>query len=134
MSTILKPTTWTGYARLAGNSRGVFLLESVVAVAIFTVIGAAVFASVSTGRISGSKTEGQSVAENIGRNQMEHIRSLLYQPPPYTYPAVATPPGYTVVPVAQEYLAGETDIEKIVVTVTRNGVEVLVLETLRVNE
>ena len=134
MSPILKPTAWTKYARLAGYSRGAFLLESVVAVAIFTVIGAAVFASVSTGRISGSKTEGQSVAENVGRNQMEHIRSLPYQPPPYTYPAVTTPLGYAVVPVAQEYLVGEPNIEKIVVTVTRNGAQVLILETLRVNE
>ena len=72
------------------------MVEAVVAVTLFTLVGGAVLSGVSTTFISGGLFEGQSAAETIGRSQMETALSLPYQAPPSTYPAISTPPGYSV--------------------------------------
>jgi len=120
-------------AFLAG-CRGGLMLETVIAVAVLGLVGTAVLAGLSTTQSSGAKTEGQSVAENIARNQMEHIFALPFQDPPSTYSVVATPAGYGVTAQALQYVPGDVNIEKLVVTVTRGAQELLVLETLRTRE
>ena len=119
---------------LAVGTRGSLLIEAVVATTIFTIVGSAVLVGLSTTHISGAKTEEQSVAENIARNQMEQVFSLPYRDPPSTYPAIATSSGYGVSAVAEEYVVGDTNIEKVVVRVTHESEEVLVLETMRAKE
>lgn len=113
------------------HDRGALLIETVVAVLVFSLVGTAVLSGLSTTHISGAKTERQSVAENIVRNQLEHMFSRPYQEPPSSYPTITVPEGYGVTCTAEEYVLGDPDVEKVVVTVTFNGREVLVLETLR---
>ena len=110
------------------------MMEMVVAMVVLGLVGTAVLAGLSTTHMSGAKTEGQSVAENIARNQMEHIFALPYQAPPSYYSVVATPAGYAVTAEAQEYVLGDVNIEKLVVIVDRSAQQVLVLETLRARE
>lgn len=117
--------------KLARECRGALLMETVMAVMAFTLVGTAALVGLSTTQISGAKTEDQSIAENLARNQMEHVFSLPYQDPPSSYPSVAAPPGYSVATAATEFVAGDVRIEKIVVTVTHGGQGVLTLETLR---
>ena len=119
---------------LAVGTRGSLLIEAVVATTIFTIVGSAVLVGLSTTHISGAKTEEQSVAENIARNQMEKVFSLPYLDPPSTYPAIATSSGYGVSAAAEEYVVGDPNIEKVVVRVTHESEEVLVLETMRAKE
>ena len=116
---------------LAVGCRGGLMMETVVAVMVFTAVGVAVLVGVSTTHMSGAKVEGQSISENIARNQMEYIFSLPYQEPPSTYPAIATPLGYSVVALAQEYVTGDTFVERVEVTVSHEGQVILALETLR---
>lgn len=120
-----------GLRRLAVGQAGSLMTELIIAIAIFVLVSAAVMSGLSTMHRSGGKTEEQSLGENIARNQMEYVFSLPYQAPPSTYPAVATPPGYGVSAAAQTYVVGDTNIQKVVVTVHRGGVDVLVLETMR---
>ena len=115
----------------ASGCRGSLMMEAVVAVMVFTAVGVAVLVGVSTTHLSGAKVEGQSVAENIARNQMEYIFSLPYQEPPSTYPAIDTPPGYSVEALAQEYVTGDTFVEMVEVTASHEGQAILALETLR---
>jgi Tfp pilus assembly protein PilV len=110
------------------------MLEAVVAVMVFTLVGVGGLGGLSTVHISGAETESQSIAENLGRNQMENVFSLPYQDPPSTYPSLATPPGYSVLAEAEEYVVGDPAIEKVVVTVSHDSQQVLVLETLRVRD
>ena len=107
------------------------MVEAVVAVTLFTLVGAAVLGGLSTTFISGGLFEGQSAAETLGRSQMENALSLPYQVPPSTYPAISAPPGYSVTAAGEEYEVGSTLIEKLVVRVMQGNKEVLVLETLR---
>jgi hypothetical protein len=118
----------------AGGSRGQVLLETAVALSVFALVGTAVLVGVSLAHTTGSRVESQSVAENLARNQMEYVFSQPYQAPPAAYPTVSAPDGYTVSAVAEEYVLGDPNVEKVVVTVNRDGQSVLVLETLRTRE
>ncbi len=121
------------FLALARNQGGSFIIESTIAVLVFGLIGAAVLVGVSTIHISGNTTEAQAIAENVARNQMEEVFPQPYQAPPAAYQSVATPLGYSVTAHAEEYVLDETNIEKVVVIVSREGQELLTLETLRSN-
>ncbi len=107
-------------------------METAVALSLFAVVGTAVLVGLSTTHRSGALTESQSVAENIARNQMENAFAQPYAAPPSAYPTIATPSGYSVTASSLEYVLGDPNIEKIVVTVRYSGRDILVLETLRV--
>ena len=114
------------------GSRGSLIVEAVVSITIFTVVGSGVLAGVSTAQIAGAQVERQSIGENIARNQMEYIFSLPYENPPSAYPTIeVVAPGYSVTAAAEEREPGVTTIAKIVVTVSQDGEEVLVVETYR---
>ena len=114
------------------DARGSLLLESMAAITVFALVGGAVLSGVSTALNTGSMVEGQSVAEEIARNQMESVFNESYQEPQSTpYPTIVPPTRYAVSVAADEYLTGDLDIEMVVVTVSRDNQSILVLETLR---
>ena len=100
------------------DSSGGLLLEVVVALSLFSLVGEAIMMGLSTVHKSSSVTSEQSVAENVARNQMEQVFSLAYQVPPTSYPSVATPPGFGVTAASEEYVPGDPNMEKLVVTVS----------------
>lgn len=116
---------------LPRDCRGASLMETVIAVMVFALVGTAVLSGVSTAHTSGATTERQSTAENIARNQMEYAFSLPYQNWPSSYPTIGVPQGYAVTCQAEEYVLGDLNIEKVIVTVTFDSTQQLVLETLR---
>ena len=111
------------------------MLETVVAVVIFTLVGTAVLAALSTAHTSGARTESQSIAENLARNQMEDAFCRAYQEPDSTYPSIAPRVGHTVVAKARKYAGYDpAKGQEIVVTVSRDGEAVMILVTLRTRE
>ncbi|MFN3973824.1 MAG: hypothetical protein ACK4K2_00885 [Dehalococcoidia bacterium] len=110
---------------------GSALAETVIAVMLFSALGTAVLAGVSTLYSSGARTESQAIAEQVARSQMERVFASSYLSPPANYPTVDVPAGYGVEAVAQPYGAGDPRLERVVVRVSHAGREVLVLETLR---
>ena len=117
------------------NGRGSVMVETMIAVTIIGVIGTAVAAGLSTVSTSGTRVEEAAIAENIARNHLESVFAAPYQVPPTTYLALTgLEPGYGSTAAAQEYVAGDTRIEKIIVTVTRDASQILVIETLRTQE
>ena len=118
--------------RISMDTNGNLLLETVIAITVFALVGGAVLSGMSTALNTGSIVEGQSVAEEIARNQMESVFNVSYQEPLSTpYPTIVPPAGYAVSLAADEYLTGDVDIEMVVVTVSRDSKDILVLETLR---
>ena len=124
------------------NSLGLTLMETVIALAIFSSAGTAVLLGVSAAHTSSDRVSASAVAENLARNQMEYVLTQTYVPAPGNYPSVGDdvslniniPSGFAVSAAAQIYLADDGytgSIEKIVVTVTRDGRSILVLESLR---
>ena len=126
--------TWARFWAEIRDSRGTFLLETVVASMVFSMVGVAVLSSLGTVNIAGALTEEQSQAENIARNQMEDIFDQVYREPDQTpYPDITLlPVGYSVT-TAVTHVDGNTDpeVEKIALTISHHGKEVLLLETAR---
>jgi hypothetical protein len=71
------------------------------------------------------------VAENAARNQMEYVFTLPYLDAPGAYSVIEAPRGFTVTAQAEEYVVGDPDVQKVVVTAIRDARNVLVLETVR---
>ena len=124
------------------KSLGITLMETVIALAIFSSAGTAVLLGVSAAHTSSDRVSASAVAENLARNQMEYVLSQTYVAAPGNYASIADdlslniniPSGFIVTAAAQTYLADDGfsgSIEKVVVTVTRNGRSILVLESLR---
>ncbi len=134
--------------RLAGrfraacsNSLGITLMETVIALAMFSSAGTAVLLGVSSAHTSSDRVGASAVAENLARNQMEYVYTLPYVAPTGAYASIADdagldlsiPTGFALSAAAQDYVsdAHTGSIEKVVVTVTRDGQTVFVLESLR---
>lgn len=117
-------------------------METIIALAMFSSAGTAVLLGVGAAHRSSDVVDASAVAENLARNQMEYITSLPYVAPPGNYASIAddvslnvdVPTGFAVSAAAQTYVAddGLTGvIERVVVTVTRDGQTILTLESLR---
>ena len=124
------------------NPAGLTLMETVIALAIFSSAGTAVLMGVRAAHTSSDRVNASAVAENLARNQMEYVSSLSDLAPPGTYASIADdvalnisiPTGFAVSAAAQTYIASDGfigSIETVVVTVTRDGQNVLVLKSLR---
>lgn len=123
------------------NSFGITLMETVLALAMFSSAGTAVLLGVRAAHTSSDRVNASAIAENLARNQMEYVFSLDFVTAPGDYASIADdtdlnvsiPTGYVVTAAAQTYISDEYDgsIQKVVVTVTRDGTSILVLESLR---
>ncbi len=113
------------------DERGTMMVEALIAVSVFTLLGAAVLSGSTATRNASASAEQAAVAENIARNQLETILAAPYQDPPHSYAPISTPPGYAVTADAQELIGGDTNIAIISVAVTLNGEPILTLESLR---
>ena len=115
-----------------GNERGTMMVEALIAVSVFTLLGAAVLSGSSATRNASERAEQAAVAENLARNQLATILAAPYQDPPHSYTPISTPPGYAVTADALELVVNDTNIAAIVVAVTVNGEAALTLESIRV--
>ncbi len=134
----LGPRIRAGFTGFAKGKRGSILMETVIALITFVLVGTAVLRGVSTTFISGANTENQSISDNIARNQLELLASQPFQADATNYPIVATPDGYAVVVPAVPLLTEDpTEIQKLIVTVSTArisgdvGEEILRLETVK---
>lgn len=131
---------WARLRTVALDSRGGLLLETVVAIIVFALIGTTVLVGVSVARRSGALVDNQSIAENVARNQMEYLFSRAYKAPPLSYASISdlvsndfdVPSGFTVT-AAAVLRTGSVDpnIETVRVTVSHLGKQILVVETIR---
>ena len=121
--------------RVGSAERGVGLVETLIAVAILSLTLTVLLSAVSTGSLAVSRADERSVAENLARSQLEYTKSQSYISPPAVYATVAPPTGYTVAVAAAAIPTPSTDaaIEKITVTVSRNGQSLLSVEDFKVN-
>lgn len=118
------------------SQQGGLLLEVVVAMSVFGVLGAAVLSAVQTASITKRSFELDSQAENIIRNQLDSVFEDPYKAPDAadpTYSPITPPPGYTVTAESITYAATSTDISTVRITVIRDGQTVQTYETLRTN-
>ena len=118
---------------ILGGQEGVGLVEVLVAVAILGVTLVVLLAAVSTGSIGVATTEERATAENLARSQLEYTKSLPYLAAPVSYATVTPPTGYTISADAASISGGDSTIQQITVTVTRDGDTLMTIEDYKVN-
>jgi len=112
---------------------GVGLVETLIAVGILGLALTVLLAAVSTGSLAVSRTEERVAAENVARSQLEYTKSQAYIPLPASYATVTPSPGGYAVAVDAASIDLNIGIEKITVTVSRNGKTLLVVEDYKVD-
>ena len=118
---------------VVGGQDGVGLVETLVAVAILGVTLVTLLAAISTGSIGVATTEERVTAENLARSQLEYAKSQSYLTAPASYATVTPPVGYTISAEATSIPEGDSSIQKITVTVTRDGDTLLTVEDYKVD-
>jgi type II secretory pathway pseudopilin PulG len=120
--------------RRRSGEEGVGLVETLIAVGILGLALTVLLAAVSTGSLAVSRTEERVTAENLARSQLEYTKSQGYLTPPASYLTVTpSPGGYGVAVDAASIPNTNSAIEKITVTVSRDGRELLVVEDYKVD-
>jgi len=124
----------TGLKRAVMDGQdGVGLVEVLVAVAILGVTLVAFLTAISTGSLGVATTEERVTAENLARSQLEYTKSQVYLAAPASYATVTPPTGYAVSADGASIPEGNSAIQKITVTVTRNGETLLTVEDYKVD-
>ena len=124
------PASPGAHARLR-DPRAATMAKALIAIIVFTLLGAAVLAASSATRTASASVEQAAVAESIALDQIEIILAAPYEDPPHTYTPISTPPGYAVTAEARELVVGDRNIAMISVAVTLDGVPVLTIESIR---
>ena len=127
---------WLGRAKdWVQDQRGLGLVESLAAVAILGVAVVAFLVALSTASIAVREGDQEVVAQSLARTQLEYVKNYPYDPAAITYPTVDEPEGYDIsvavssIPEAD----GDTDIQKITVTISREGEDILIVDDYKVN-
>jgi len=116
------------------NQKGSLLIEALIAIALFAIIGSVFLSALSTGFIALGLTDEQVTAQVLARTQLEDTKSQPYVTAPTTYPTTVTPPdGYSVSVEALPIPDADDSIQKIKVTVSRDGYVLLEVEDYKVN-
>jgi type II secretory pathway pseudopilin PulG len=118
------------------NEAGFTLVEELVAVAVVGLGLVILVSMITTGAIGTRKVNDLVVAESLARSQIELIKDAAYQEDPgiSPYPAVSTPPEFTVT-VSYQYWDSSANggsggfitaqhnegLQKVTVTVTSDG-------------
>ena len=126
----------SGLARIknrAQGQRGLGLVETLVAAAILGTSVVAFVVALSAGSIAIGQQDEEVVAQRLAQAQLEYTKSYAYNAGASTYPAVAAPEGYTISVGVSSVPNTDADIQKITVTVLRNGENVLTIEDYKVN-
>jgi type II secretory pathway pseudopilin PulG len=128
------------------DEAGIGLVESLAAVAILGIAGTAFVLSLSTGALAVREGDQEATAQSLARAQMEYVKNYPYQEVPTTYPLVYTedetynpnpvtlPEGYgiSVAVGAIPQAGGDTDIQKVTVTISREGENIMTIEDYKV--
>ena len=127
---------------LRGNSRGVTLIEVLIAVAILGLVAVAFLSALATASTAIIIADERTTAESLARSQMEYIKTLDYEPDVTEYPAAPIPDeyedeGYSAT-IVVEPLPDPNDgtldgIQKIIVTVNHKDKVVLTVEDYKVD-
>jgi len=131
-----------------GNSKGISLIEVVIALAILGIVAVAFLGGLSTALNATAIADERSTAQTLAQSQMEYVKSLPYEKgasPSYEQTDMPSPgyPGYTVSvdappidPDTGNPLANPGDdmgIQRITITIKHHGNEVFTLEDYKVN-
>ncbi len=112
------------------SQTGMALAETLVAIAILGISGAAFATSLSTGSIAVNNQKAISTAQALAQTQLETIQNSTYNS---SYSAITTPANYGITLTVSTPPGGDADIQKISVGVSHNAAEIYLLQGYKVN-
>lgn len=112
------------------DEKGLGLIESVVAVSIIGAVVIAFASALSTGSIATRVGEQAATSQRLALGQLEHIKSCAYDT---DYSTIDTPEGYTIAVGVTGTPDKNNNIQKITVTIFREGENILIVEDYKVN-
>jgi prepilin-type N-terminal cleavage/methylation domain-containing protein len=115
------------------EQRGISLVEVLVAMAIFGACAATFIGGLSAGSISTNMHGEEVVARNLAQSQMENIKAAVYSSSGAGYSAIVAPSDYAISISANSSIYSDNNIQKLTVTVSHGGSQVLTLEDYKVN-
>ena len=113
--------------------KGFGLVESLISVAILGAVVITLVVALSTGSIAVREGNDEVVAQRLARTQLEVIKGSPYDSDGDTYSTIDEPEGYSVTFDVDSTIYADTDIQKITVTISRSGEDILTVEDYKVN-
>jgi len=124
---------WFGKVKVIQDEKGIALVESLIAVAIVGSTLVAFVVALSTGSIAVRENDQEVVAQSLARTQLEYTKGYPYDPIPASYPTVNATAGYAISVNVTATPDTDTDIQKITVTISREGEDILTVVDYKVN-
>jgi type II secretory pathway pseudopilin PulG len=115
------------------NQRGIGLVETLIAVAILGTAIVAFVISLSVGSLAANALDKQTIAQGLAQTQMEYIKNYAYNPGATTYPVLTPPATYSVTVSVSAVPGANVNIQKIMVTVSKDGVSLVTVTDYKVN-
>jgi type II secretory pathway pseudopilin PulG len=115
------------------NESGLGLVEMLVAVSLMGLVATAFISALSTGSLAVGTQSEQTIAQQLAQTQQEVIKAAAYSTTGAGYPAVTAPSGYSVAFTVNSSIYSDTNIQKITVTISRDGTQILTTEGYKVN-
>lgn len=125
---------WLRLQQPVRDQKAAMLMEAIVAVTVLTAVSGTTLIAIQSTQATRRVVERSARAENLARNQIEQIFNTGYQTTTALYPSIANIPGGFQITATQEVASVDTNLQKIVVSVKVDGVEVLLVETMRNND
>jgi type II secretory pathway pseudopilin PulG len=115
------------------NQKGIGLVETLVAVAILGTSVAAFVVSLSTGSLTANELNRETIAQGLAQTQMEYTKNDAFVPGAVTYPKLPFPDTYEVLVDVVDVPGTDTNMQKIIVTVRKDGGDILTITNYKVN-
>ena len=113
---------------------GFGLAEALVALAIMMTAVVLFLTSLSTSSKGVGVISERTTAEQIARSQLEYTKSQSYLPAPSSYSVIPSlPSGFTLSARSSSITSRDSNLQKITVTVYRDGKQVLTVEDFKSN-
>jgi len=124
--------------RSGQQEKGLTLIEVLVALGILAAVGVTFVTGITVASKGSMVSQERVNAESLAKSQMEDTKAQAYVEEANTYPAITLPAdlsaqGYAVSVVAQPLNSPDDGIQRITVTVTRNGETIFTLVDYKVN-
>ena len=108
---------------MKGN-KGFAFIETIVALALLGIVAVVFLSSVGTATKATIVTDERVTAESLVRSEVEYIKDCAYQPSATEYlidPTLSIPTGWSVNTTVEALHGTEDGIQKVTVTVQRDG-------------
>ena len=120
--------------RVAKSQGGFSLIEMLIATMLLGMVVLVFLASLATGSRAVEVVDTRIELDRLAQSQMESTLSQPFLLAPASYPSIAVPPGYAVTVVAELLAGAGPDIQRVVVSVYRDGEQRRTLEAFKFNQ